>query len=149
MGLLYTAWALEPEMVSWLDSLGIKATGPSRDPTPREVRAALESLVEFSVRYEVTNGDYWSAWVQHRQDPKAGPWALVHISHIGGDDEERRVWFEKGDALLIVRIIERLTQRCGTLVLTCDAGGEPIVITPGTNAAAALDVWRAKPAGVE
>ena len=146
MGLLYSAWALEPEFVSWLGSLGISASGPSRNPTPREVKAALESLDDFAVRYELVNGDYWCAWVKHRLNPETGPWTLVHISHIGGDDEERRVWFEKGDQELIATIVERLTHSCGTLVLTCDAGGEPIVITPGTDPARALEVWRVKPA---
>jgi hypothetical protein len=145
VGLLYTAWALEPQLVSWLETLGIRPSGPSRNPTPREVRAALESLEDFTVRYELVNGDYWTAWVKHRQNPEDGPWTLVHISQIGGDDEERRVWFEKGHPDLIVRIIERLTHSCGTLVLTCDAGGTPIVITPGTNPARALDAWRPKP----
>jgi hypothetical protein len=114
----------------------------SRDPTLREVRDVLEELGPYAIRYEVVGRDYWCAWVDHH-DPY-GPRTLVHITHVGGDDDQRPVWFEKGDPILVITIVERLTRLCGTLLLTTDAGAVPLIVTPGADPEVVIQPWRAR-----
>jgi hypothetical protein len=146
MGILYHAHALDDQIVGWLSQLGVPIPpgATSRNPTPREVRTVLDGLANCTVRYELIHGDYWSAWVQHRDNECVR--TLVHITHVGGDDDQRPVWFEKGDPELIITIVEALTHRCGVLLLRDDTGvSPPLLITAGVIPARALDPWRWRP----
>ena len=127
MGILWTVWPLDQKMVEWLDKLGIEHhTDTSRFPTGLEIKDALSKLEGYDI--DITaNGDGgpFHAFISKRSHDE---WALLIVDEYR-DHAEQKLWFEKGDEKLILRILKLLTPLCGPLALIADVGGDPIVVS--------------------
>lgn len=140
----------EPDDLSeWLAAtFGITCPpGQSRFPTPNEVRATLDALEGYTVKYDEGTED-WLATVSDARDPTYGPWTSVRMGK-GGDhpqaDTPQPLSFKSGSTELIVHICERLSHRCGPLIIYPDSGHEvPILVTPGIDPAKAVNEWLAR-----
>jgi hypothetical protein len=144
MGLLYLVFALTPEVIDWLTAEGVSfdADRPSRAVTPRDLRVALGTLPDVHVVSEVSEASRWSA----RVEVSGGePWTQAHLGDVRGEDDECSLCFEKGWPDLIVRIVEKLCHACGSLVLFCDGGSKPLVITAGADVDEVWAEWRVAP----
>ncbi len=108
----------------------------------------LDALPDFTVRYEVLGGRYWSAWATAQPAPAEGPLILAHISETGGEDEPRQLWFERGEPAMIVAIVEKLARSCGTLCILADGGGPAVLVRSGTSPDEAIRVWSTKGAKI-
>jgi hypothetical protein len=133
MGVLYTVVPLDDEIAGYLrDSGGTVPTAaePARNPTPREISAVCDALRGQRVHYNVNPGSFWQAVVEGVTGSEREPWTLLNISTFSGsEDEPHPIWFEKGWPLLILDILQRLSVRCGPLVVIPDTGEAPIAVT--------------------
>jgi len=130
MGILWTVWPLDDEMKSWLDETGVDyPKEPSRFPTGREIKEVIAGLQEFDIKINDNGiGSPWQASIVSKSGGDSGEWTLLNIQEYSGDDEQQKLWFEKGWESLIASILREITKSCGPLVLIADCGGEPQVI---------------------
>lgn len=63
------------------------------------------------------------------------------ISCVKSEGERLSWCFEKGDPHLNIRVLERITQRAGPLVMIPDTGERPVIVTPGSTADDVLAEW--------
>lgn len=129
MGVLYTVWPLDSQMKEWLTSQGIEFPDvASRWPVKHEVRATLSALSGFNVKYtENGQNERWDATVEAPDIEDL--WTLLHANPEAESDGTTHIDFEKGEPALIIAILRDLSTTTGPLVLTADAGGEPLVIS--------------------
>lgn len=148
MGVSYLVFTLNDESAAWLQKNGTKvdhSDGRSRYPTLSELREVLSSLDGYaseertggnSVDFEISdiddNGSGWSAtiWAKSEDNKLTFP----------DDDEVVRFTFHKGDPELVVLICEKLTRRCGPLVLILDFDGRALLVD-GKVEAEAVNKW--------
>lgn len=133
MGVLYCVVPLDDEIAGHLRDSGETvptADEPARNPTPREIRAVCDALRGQRVQYNVKPGSFWQAVVEGATEPEREPWTLLNISKFSGSEEEpHEICFDKGWPSLILNIVQRLSIRCGPLVVIPDTGEAPIAVT--------------------
>lgn len=135
MGISYTVLPLDAEIAAYLRQhrIAVPATR-GRYPTPREIRDALAAMPGWFVQYASGPG-WWQAIVTDVPlREQAEQYATINgLSFSGDEDEPLHVYFEKGSSLLNLRILERLTHRCGPLVMAADVSPVPVLVTPGAD----------------
>ncbi len=110
--------------ISWPDL-------PSRFPTGSEIKKVIGELMGYEIKINDNGvGWIWQASIVHKCGGDNGPWAHLNISEYSGDEEQQKLWFEKGSPELNEEILRRLGKMCGPLVLIPDTGEKPQVITP-------------------
>ncbi len=123
-------------------SLGIAhpALHPAhRDPTPREVVAAMRALSGFEV--EVTAPEAGGTWRARIQAGEDGPWTVAAMQPFAGEEAPRKLRFEGGWPDVIVLLLQYLVPACGPLVLVPDSGDPPVVLTGHGSADEILSPW--------
>src|SRR4051794_1254538 len=112
MGVLYTVMPLDDAIAQYLHDTGgiVPLTErPTRQPTPREVRTACDSLSGQRVRYNVNPGTFWQALVEGVGDHEQGPGILLNIEEFrGSKGQPHSIWFEKEWSSLILDIAARV-----------------------------------------
>jgi hypothetical protein len=129
MGILYTVWPLDSQAREWLQSQNIAFPAtPSRWPTRGEVRAVLEDLKGFKVKYtENGPGRRWDAFLSDGEDD--GNWTLLQAEPQGDNDDVTQIHFEKGEPTLIVAVLRALAAVTGPFMLLPDIGCPPMVVS--------------------
>jgi hypothetical protein len=142
MGVLYIVRPLDDEMASLLEGMGAsvpEADGPSRNPTPAEVREACSALRGFETEFNVKPKSHWQALVQSTQRDEG---TILNLEKFtGAEDKPHTIWFEKGSPAVMLEIVKRLTKQCGPLVVIPDTGGPPIAVTPQASVKMLLEEW--------
>ncbi len=131
MGVLWTVLPLDNEIKSWLEELGLAYPGgSSRLPTGQEVKEVISSLKEFDIEI-IDNGigAHWQAAIVSKLGGRNDEWTLLNINEYSGDNEEQKLWFDKGSERLITQILEELSRKTGPLVLIADTEGDPLIIS--------------------
>lgn len=128
MGILWTVWPLDPQMMDWLQEQDVAhPQASSRFPTGREIKTVLSQPQGFNVEIRDNGiGKPWQAWIASDDGGDAGEWALLNINEYSGDQQQ--LWFEKGWESLIKKILGELATFAGPLVLIDDASHQPQVI---------------------
>lgn len=143
MSAMYSLFPLTEEMMSWLDeqSIAYPKNAESRNPLLNEIRSALVLLGEsYKVKETKSSlGESWQAFIQDAHDPENKGWAILNI--ISLTDGPNEMYFEKGWPDLIVKITVNLSQLTGPLVLMCDAGDPPLVVTSDADPVALYESW--------
>lgn len=134
MGVLWIVWPLDDEMKSWLDETGVEyPNSSSRFPTGREIKDVVAALSDFDIAITDNGvGSPWQASIVSKLGGDHGEWTLLNISEYSGDDEEQKLWFEKGWESLMTSILKELSKKSGPLVLIPDTGDDPRVISTAT-----------------
>jgi hypothetical protein len=136
VGVLYSVFPLDAKSRTGLARYGVKdvPVEDGRNPTPADVREALAELSEFRADDEVaTASESWCVTVELAGAPEEGPWTHLRASPYVAENEPVELSFEKGWPDLVVRIMARLAERCGTLVLVPDTGEAPLVVPSGAD----------------
>jgi hypothetical protein len=142
MGAMYSVHPLIEKIKLWLDEQSIEypADINGRNPTLSEIQQSLGQLVGYSSNMTVAEiGKPWQAFIEDRMDPEKKGWAILNIINLTNSNNE--FYFEKGCPDLIVRFTVLLTKYTGPLVLICDAGGPPLVVTASANPQALFESW--------
>jgi hypothetical protein len=134
-----------PFAVECLRSYNIVPPSPSSpctNPSPQQVRTVLDELPGYTIDYFVSPGN-WQASVEATAGlPLFRSGTLVSIVDFQGDETRPHLfYFEGGDAKLNIRIVERLSRRCGPLFVFPDTGARPLLVTPGLDPVDAVKVW--------
>ena len=145
MGVLYSVLPLDARTRKALAQYGVTEVPAEegRNPTPAEVRGTLGELPGYRVQYEtpsIEDGS-WGATVEDAANPEEGPWTHLRSREYAGEREPIELGFEKGWPDLIVRIVVRLTEACGTLVIVPDTGEAPLVVSRGSDSEVLLRTW--------
>jgi hypothetical protein len=146
MGVLYSCIPITdtPEILAWLQEQRVTLPSPSifgRDPTPQEIRTALDSIENYTADYAVSR-TFWQANVSYTAEPEQGPWTCINVLNYQDDESQPyHIYFEKGWPELILTIMERLSRLCGPLMCVPDTGATPIVVTPGLKSSEAVLPW--------
>ncbi len=146
MGVLYSCIPITntPEILAWLQEQRVSLPSESifsRDPTPQEIRAALETIENYTTDYAVSR-TFWQANVSYTADPEHGPWTCINVLNYHDDEAQSyHIYFEKGSPELILTIMERLSRLCGPLLCAPDSGDMPIVVVPGLKSSEAVLPW--------
>jgi hypothetical protein len=145
MGVLYTVVPVDDSITGYLRDAGIElpaASIPSRNPTPKELREVVATLVDQKVTVYSPPEHSWQIMIEGRNDPDNEPWTLLNVDAFSGDETEpHSIWFEKGWASLILRVVHALSARCGPLVIWPDTGEQPIVVTAADDPDVLFATW--------
>jgi len=134
---------------SWLRSLGIACpTAQGRYPTLQELRAVLDHLDGFTVRYS-TGPEHWSAdIVEEGRGGCAGDgestydWAYLVVGNFHNDETRpQSVYFDPGAPRLMLMILRRLAAVCGPQLLLPTGGELPVVVTADLDVESTLTTW--------
>jgi hypothetical protein len=137
MGVIWTVWPLDDDMINWLTSQNIEfPSDVSRFPTGLEIKRILSDPALCVIINENGNGKEFQALIEAR-DNAQHRWANLIISEYTGDEEPQKLYFEKGDETLIWNILKQLAAHSGPLVLIDDGGDPPQVITSDSEIAVA------------
>jgi hypothetical protein len=80
--------------------------------------------------------------IEGLEDPDNEPWTLLNVSDFNGDETSpHEIWFEKGWASLILRVVCGLSAACGPLVIVPDTGCKPIVVSADDDVAMLFATW--------
>lgn len=144
MGVLYSVFPIDAEMVTHLVELGVanQHTGAyTRNPTPAEVRVATKGIPEInSVINESSSGELLQIELT-TPDPETGPWTLINVEDYEAEHLPCRIWFEKGWPGLILEVLIRITRNTGPLVVVPDTGESPVVVLPTDSMEALIESW--------
>lgn len=143
---MYSVYPLMAEVRPWLDeqSVSYPPDVEGRNPTLLEIRAALALLLGYSVKETTAEiGKFWQAFIESADSPETKGWAILNILDLAEGPNE--FYFEKGFPDLIVAITVLVANYTGPLLLICDAGDPPLVITPGADARELFESWGTTP----
>ena len=142
MGVIYIIQPLDEEMASFLGEMGAavpEADGPSRNPTPAEVRKSCSALRGFKTTFNVKSKSHWQALLQSTQRDEG---TILNLENFtDAEDKPHAIWFEKGSPKGILEIVKRLTRHCGPLVVLPDTGEAPIAVTADASVKTLLKEW--------
>ena len=139
---MYSLFPLSEEMRSWLDeqSIAYPLNVESRNPLLTEAQSVLAQLDGYKVEETaVSVGKFWQAFIQDKKDPEHKGWATLNILSL--TDGPNEMYFEKGWPDLIIRITVLLSRHTGPLVLFCDAGDPPLVVTADDDPELLYESW--------
>ena len=143
MGVLYHIEPLDEEMASLLEEMGAavpRSAGPSRNPTPAEVRDVCAALRDHKTEFNVKPKSHWQAIIEGRARDGGG--TILNVEKFkGAEDKPHGIWFEKGSPTLILEILKRLAGHCGPLVVVPDTGDTPVAVTAKTSVKKLLSEW--------
>ncbi len=111
----------------------------SRDPTPRDVRWAIRHLDGYVVTVAV-DGTRWRAVIAGVRRAYDQAW-LDAVGFTGDERLPVHLCFDGTAPLAILRLVERLARRCGTLVLIPD-DAPPAVVGAGADVGRIALGWR-------
>ncbi len=135
MGVMWTVWPLDGDMISWLTSQNIEfPDSASRFPTGLEIKRLLSDPALQVKINDNGEGKTFQALIEAHDDA-THRWANLMISEYAGDGEPQKLYFEKGDETLIRAVLKQLAVWSGPLVLIDDAGDPPQVITADSERA--------------
>jgi hypothetical protein len=141
VGVLYSAFPINDEVREWLADEGISAPKlDGRAPTPNEIKAALETLDDQAVSYNIGQG-VWQAQIDDESSPETGPWTLLNVLEFTDVDEPCRFYFEKGWPELIVKVVHRIAQISGPIAIVPDTGCPPAVVDSNSNIDDVIGTW--------
>jgi hypothetical protein len=134
-------------IIAWLRSLGIACpTATSRFPTLQELRAVLDHLEGFTVRYSTGPG-HWSAdIVEEGWDGCDGEssydWAYIVAGTFRGDETRpQSFYFDPGAPRLMHMILRHLAAVCGPQLLLPTEDELPLVVTADLDVQDTLAAW--------
>lgn len=143
MGVFYYIEPFNREMAPLLQEMDAAvpdSEGPSRNPTPREVRAVCAALRGFKTEFNVNPKSRWQAVIE---DTKGEEGTILNVRKFkGAEDKPHPIFFEKGPPALILEIVKGLAKRCGPLVVFPDSA-TPIAVTPTSSVKKLLKEWGA------
>lgn len=144
MSVIHSVYPIDETMASDLDDESIEypIDAASRNPLVDDIKAAIATLEAYSVEY--TNeviGKRWQAEVKHKTDPENMAWALLTITKL--QKGENAFFFENGWPDLILKIVIKIADKTGPLVLMSDADEMPFIVDPGADPKALLASWEA------
>jgi hypothetical protein len=130
------------ESLEYHDMVPPSPTKPGRNPSPKELRAALDELEGYTIDYFADRGN-WQASVEATTGLRLfRSSTLVNVVDFLGDETMPHIfYFEKGDPKLNILIVERLSRFCGPLFVFPDTGDRPLLVTPGVDPVEAVKVW--------
>ena len=132
----------------WLGEFGIQPPpgATSRLPSVRELRGTLNQLDGFCSEVSI-GSPWWDADIfacTQSEKRWEGEYTTLWVRNFDGNEEIPVDFrFRKGSARLVLRILRRLTQICGPLVVLLDTCCIPILVTPETAIDLAHQVWDA------
>ena len=86
MGVLYSAFPIENDVREWLTDEGLPTPeNDGRAPTPNELKAALDTLEDEAVSYNISEG-VWQAQIEDATSPETGPWTMINVLEFSGAD---------------------------------------------------------------
>ncbi len=142
MGVFYPVQPFDDEMASFLEEMGAAvpdSEGPSRNPTPAEVRAVCLALPDVKVEFNIKAKSHWSAYIE---STKRDEGTILNMEKFkGAEDKPLPIMFEKGSPALILEIVKRLSKLCGPLVVIPDTGEAPIAVTSTASVKKLLKEW--------
>ena len=121
---------------------------PGRYPSFVELRQVLESFEEYDIAH--LSGAFSHDFILHPAGMTFAPGqprlyvAWLEVEEAEDEFHPTRLGFSGGSPEVMVRILERLAQRCGTQILLPDTGWPAIVVTPGMDIAAVIAAWNAR-----
>ena len=143
MGVFYCEQPLDEEMAALLDEMGAAVPdcdGPSRNPTPAEVRAVCAALPGARVRFNVKAKSHWQAVIDSTERDEG---TILNMEQFkGAEDKPLMVIFEKGPPSLILEVVRRLAKHCGPLVVIPDTGDAPIAVRSTSSVKKLLNEWQ-------
>jgi len=145
MGVLYTIVPLDESLAAYIRDVGgvvPQWSGPSRNPTPQEVRAVCGELSDLKVTMYSPPEHAWQIMIEGFHDADDEPWTLLNVFEFNGDETQpHAIWFDKGWPSLILRIVRELSAHCGPLVIVPDTGCNPIVVSAHDDVAKLFATW--------
>ena len=150
MGVLYHIEPFDEEMAALLKEMGAavpKASEPSRNPTPAEVREVCRTLRDYKTEFNVKPKSRWQAVIA---GTKGDEGTILNVEKFNGaEDKPHGIWFEKGSPALILEILKRLSKHCGPLVVVPDTGDPPIAVTAKASVKKLLNEWEHTAGGTD
>jgi len=149
MGVAYniiSAGAVEqyPFAVRSLRSFGMAPpppSGPSRNPSPQELRTVLDELAGYRTSYSVGPGNWQASVDAIAGFPLFRRETLISVVDYSGQETVPHLFYFEGDPRLNILIVERLSRLCGPLFVFPDTGARPVLVTPGLDPRDAVRVW--------
>ena len=116
--------------------------GPSREPSPQDLRTVLDALPGYATDYLASPGN-WQASVKATTGLRLfRPGTLITVVDFQGDEARPHLfYFDKGEPTLNILIVERLSRLCGPLFVFPDTGARPLLVAPGIDPRDAVQVW--------
>ncbi len=142
MSAMYSSFPLDEEIKSWLEEQAIEypSSPEGRNPTLVEIKSAIANLEEYTIKEtEAEVGKPWQAFIENKHDTERSDWATLNIITL--TDDRNEFYFEKGCPKLIIKFMVFLAQHTGPLVLICDAGDPPLVVTGEADPKALFESW--------
>ena len=142
MGAMYSVYPLVAEIKPWLDEMSVEypPSPEGRNPHLAEIQSALAQLEGYSIKDTTAEiGKTWQALIESTQGPEENGWALLNIIQV--TDGPNEFYFEKGWPDLIVKITHLISSFSGPLVLICDAGDPPLVVSADADPSALYEAW--------
>lgn len=130
MSVLWTVRPVDEAMRNWLDELDVAYPNKaSRFPTGIEIKAILAALSDYDVSInDLGIGAPWQAAIVHKSGDRVGPWTTLNIVSYTGDELPQQLSFARGSEKLVTETLQRLSKKCGPLVLIADRDSAPMVI---------------------
>lgn len=120
------------------------SSGPSRNPSPQELRTVLDELAGYTTDYSVSPGN-WQASVEATAGfPLFRRETLISVVDYSGLEATLHLIYFEGDPRLNILIVERLSRLCGPFYVFPDTGARPLLVTPGIDPTDAVKVWKSK-----
>jgi hypothetical protein len=145
MGVSYHIFPMDEDVREWLESdYGQKPNSFGSAPTPHQLVIALKSLSDQLVEFNIRPG-VWQATISDRIAPETGPWAALSVLGYEGeesDDEPCEFYFQKGFPSLIVKIVHRISQCCGSFAIVPDTGCPPAIVEADSDPEEILANWK-------
>lgn len=121
-----------------------RPSGPSRNPSPQELRTVLDGLPGYTTDYSVSPGN-WQASVEATAGlPLLRRETLISVVDYSGHEATPHLLYLEGDPGLNILIVERLSRLCGPLFVFPDTGTRPLLVTPGIDPTDAVRAWESK-----
>jgi hypothetical protein len=142
MSAMYSVFPLSAEIKLWLDEMSVEypRSADGRNPQLAEIQAAFAQLKGYSVKESGAElGAAWQAFIQNTEETEENSWALLNILRLV--DGPNEFYFEKGWPDLIVNITHLISRFSGPLVLICDSGGLPLVVSADSDPTALSEAW--------
>ena|ERR1700677_1987007 len=126
-------------MCEWIEHLGVAAptaAAEAANPTPQQVFSALEAFPDYRVtvrrRTRKPPGKEEQQSIDLDLRLEDGSFAMeINLLRVTGDDQPAVCVFSHNRTTEeLVRIVAKLAEMCGPLILWHDAGETPVVVYP-------------------
>jgi len=141
MGVIYSVFPVDSEVREWLITEGLSL--PDSDghaPTPQQLKAALETLHDQAISFNIGER-VWQAQIDDLNSPETGPWTVINVIDYTSPDEPCAFYFEKGWPELIIKVVHRITQQAGPVVVVPDTGCPAVVVEPVSDVSEIINTW--------